>query len=236
MSDSKLFNDVSSNEDEHWISVSDLMAGLMVIFLFIAVSYIKDVVVEKERIQSIAIIWNETQESLYQDLYSEFKDDLRDWNALLNRDTLSIRFQEPTVLFDTGEATLKEGFEEILDDFFPRYLNILNKYQDDIAEVRIEGHTSSDWIGAHSEIDAYFKNMQLSQDRTRSVLQYCLEMSNIGKNRDWAKAVITANGLSSSRPILTDADIEDAALSRRVEFRVRTNAERRIVEILQGDN
>ena len=27
--------------EEHWISISDMMAGLMVIFLFIAISYIQ---------------------------------------------------------------------------------------------------------------------------------------------------------------------------------------------------
>ena len=47
---------------------------------------------------------------------------------------------------------------------------------------------------------------------------------------DWAKALITANGLSSSHLILKDGE-EDKELSRRVEFRVRTNAEKQLEEI-----
>ena len=47
---------------------------------------------------------------------------------------------------------------------------------------------------------------------------------------DWAKALITANGLSSSHLIMKDG-LEDKELSRRVEFRVRTNAEKQLEEI-----
>jgi len=43
-----------------------------------------------------------------------------------------------------------------------------------------------------------------------------------------------ANGLSSSDPILLPNGLEDVHLSRRVEFRVRTDAEKRIVTILEG--
>lgn len=233
MSLNNLINSEPSSDDEHWISVSDLMAGLMVIFLFIAISYMKDIRTERNQIKQIAVTWNETQEALYVHLHKEFKDDLPKWGALLDRDTLAIRFQEPSVLFDTGQTSLKPKFQVILDDFFPRYLSVLTKFRDDIAEVRIEGHTSSVWGTDTDGMDAYFKNMRLSQGRTRSVLLYCLQLPAIRNERDWAKGIITANGLSSSKPILTKAGQEDTTLSRRVEFRVRTNAESRIIEILQ---
>jgi outer membrane protein OmpA-like peptidoglycan-associated protein len=44
---------------------------------------------------------------------------------------------------------------------------------------------------------------------------------------------VTANGLSSSRPILDPSGHEDAARSRRVEFKIRTDAETRIAKILE---
>lgn len=75
--------------------------------------------------------------------------------------------------------------------------------------------------------------MELSQDRTRSVLQYALDTLPTTQNRDWVQTIITANGLSSSKPVLMATGEEDTTQSRRVEFRVRTNAERRIVDILQ---
>jgi hypothetical protein len=48
----------------------------------------------------------------------------------------------------------------------------------------------------------------------------------------WAKSLITANGLSSSQPILING-VEDKGLSRRVEFRVRTNAEKQLEAIAE---
>ena len=42
---------------------------------------------------------------------------------------------------------------------------------------------------------------------------------------------ITANGLSFSHPILNEDGTENADLSRRVEFRIRTNAEKQLEEI-----
>ncbi|MBO6771882.1 MULTISPECIES: flagellar motor protein MotB [Thalassospira] len=229
-----LFQNRRQNDEDHWISVSDLMAGLMVVFLFIAISYMKDIVTEKERIEAIAVTWNETQNALYNDLSEEFSDDLPKWDASLDRETLSIRFKEPSVLFSSGEAVLNDQFKDILRDFFPRYLAVLDQYRNELAEVRIEGHTSSAWNGATSPIDAYFKNMELSQGRTRSVLQFVLELPEIAAYRTWAIANITANGLSSSNPILDEQGEELADLSRRVEFRVRTNAEQKIVNILQA--
>ena len=67
--------------------------------------------------------------------------------------------------------------------------------------------------------------MKLSQDRTRTVLQYCFKTIRNEKLISWLKGLVTANGLSSSRPIYNKVGLEDKELSRRVEFRVKTNAE-----------
>ena len=98
--------------EEHWISISDMMAGLMVIFLFIAISYMLHVREDKARIEKIAVTYEELQSDLYEDLENEFKKDLNDWNAVLNRQTLSIRFKEPEVLFAQGRAEVPPAAEE----------------------------------------------------------------------------------------------------------------------------
>lgn len=216
-----------------WASVSDMMSGLMIIFLFISVAYMSSVTKEKEKIEEIAIMWDKAQEDLYLDLEKEFRYDLPKWKASLNRENLSIRFSEPSVFFDPGSAVITQGFQSILNDFFPRYINILRKYQNNIAEVRIEGHTSSEWLGARDSLDAYFRNMQLSQERTRAVLQYCLMLPSISNHLHWAIKTITANGLSSSKAIMDINGQENPTLSRRVEFCVRTDAEKRVITILE---
>jgi outer membrane protein OmpA-like peptidoglycan-associated protein len=107
------------------------------------------------------------------------------------------------------------------------------KYRDSIEEIRIEGHTSSIWNSSTPPDSAYFLNMALSQSRTRSVLQYTLLLPQVADQRDWLKAHLTANGLSSSKRIMKADGTENQDGSQRVEFRVRTNADARIAEILK---
>jgi outer membrane protein OmpA-like peptidoglycan-associated protein len=104
--------------------------------------------------------------------------------------------------------------------------------------VRIEGHTSTFWDNAKSPLDAYMKNMALSQARTRSTLAYVLSIEAIAPQRDWLIARLTANGLSSSRPIAavssTGLTTIDNRASQRVEFRIVTNAEDRMARIAEA--
>lgn len=203
-------------------STGDLMAGLLFIFILLFMGALLRVQEKADQDEEIARRYDQTKTQLYIDLQDEFKEDLKVWRATIDS-SLCIRFQEPAMLFDNDKAVLKPMFKEILDDFFPRYIEVLNlpKYRDNIVEIRIEGHTDSN--------GDYFHNMELSQNRTRSVLEYCFELMT-QEQITWAKSLITANGLSSSQPILVHG-VEDKRLSRRVEFRVRTNAEKQLEEI-----
>ena len=220
--------------ENHWISISDLMSVLMMVFLFIAISYMLNVVKEKDKVTQIAVAYTQLQDDLYRDLQQEFKEDLPAWNATIDQATLSIKFESPEVLFSQGSARLRNKFRTILADFFPRYVQILTseKYAADIEEIRIEGHTSSQWNSNNYPQEGYIGNMKLSQDRTREVLAFVLLLDEVKGDRQWIKEKLTANGLSSSKMVQNDDGIEDRDRSRRVEFRVRTNAEKRIVDIL----
>lgn len=176
-----------------------------------------------EQDEEIVKKYDKTKTQLYIDLQKEFKDDLATWRATIDS-SLCIRFQEPSMLFDEGKQELKPRFKEILNDFFPRYIAVLKRpeYRDNIVEIRIEGHTNSN--------GGYYSNMELSQDRTRSVLQYCFSLMP-PNDIIWMKKLVTANGLSSSHLIYKKNGEEDKFLSRRVEFRVRTNAEKQLEDI-----
>jgi outer membrane protein OmpA-like peptidoglycan-associated protein len=221
--------------EDHWIPLADIMTGLMMMFLLVALVFMVKVQADADKINNIAVVYDEMRENIYRDLEHEFHNDLPKWGATLNPD-LTIRFREPDVLFDTGKDVLKPRFAAILDDFFPRYVRILSqpKYRDSIEEIRIEGHTSSFWNGSASTQNAYFLNMALSQSRTRSALQYVLSLPAIASNRDWLTAHLTANGLSSSKLIRRADGSEDPEASQRVEFRVRTNADARIAQMLRA--
>jgi outer membrane protein OmpA-like peptidoglycan-associated protein len=179
--------------------------------------------------------YGETRQALYQRLTKEFRPDLQRWRARLDPD-LTVRFEQPDVLFDTGKANLKANFRAILADFFPRYVHILAdpRYRPFISEIRIEGHTSSMWGAGTSEDEAYFRNMELSQSRTRSTLQYVLLLPDVADEKRWLIQHLTANGLSSSHTMRNADGSENGEASQRVEFRVRTDAEGRIGEILKA--
>ena len=147
----------------YWISISDMMTGLMIIFLFIAISYMIKIINEKKTIKEIAVTYNRLQNDLYNDLNEEFKDDLEKWQAEIDRKTLSVKFKSPDVLFELNSTIIKPKFKLILDDFFPRYVGILVKkqFRDQIDEVRIEGHTSSEWIEGTAQDLAYLFLMEL---------------------------------------------------------------------------
>lgn len=220
--------------EAHWIPLSDLMTGLMMMFVLIAVIFMLKVEEEAGKVKTIALTYEKNKDELYQALSTEFNKDLPAWGAELSPD-LTVRFKEPNVLFDVGQDTLKPRFVEILGDFFPRYVHILSspQFKDTIEEIRIEGHTSSIWSSTTTEDAAYFLNMGLSQARTRSALQYVIELPKVADQKQWLKSHLTANGLSSSKPIYLADKTEDKAGSQRVEFRVRTNAEQKIDDILR---
>ena len=229
-----------TDENPFSLSLGDLMAGLLLIFILV-LSFLMLDLIEKEKqddkIQQVLLkIFTDyaaLRQNLHLALEAEFEEDLQQWNALLDRETLSVRFREPTVLFAQGKAEVQLDFKKILDNFFPRYVQILKRpeYVNAIAEIRIEGHTSSEWSEDVNPEEAYILNMELSQDRTRSVLQYVLQIPAIQDSRDWLQQQLTANGLSSSKLIKHLGGIENSEESRRVEFRVRTNAEKQLEKI-----
>jgi outer membrane protein OmpA-like peptidoglycan-associated protein len=107
-------------EESHWIPLTDLMTGLMVIFLLIAVSYMMQVEADAARIKNVAVAYSEIKDALFEDLNKEFSADLPKWKAQLLKTDLTIRFSEPEVLFAPGSSELKPEFQAILQDFFPR--------------------------------------------------------------------------------------------------------------------
>ena len=214
------------NEEDQWISLSDLMTGLMLIFMLIAIAYMVKVESQTAKVKQVSELYDEVRKEIYDDLMREFGKDLPIWDAEITQD-LSFRFKNPTILFDTGKDVLKPQFQEILRNFFPRYVRIITaaKYEGTIQEVRIEGHTSSLWSTLVSPDEAYYRNMELSQSRTRTALRFVLGLPQVSNEADWLRKHVTANGLSSSHPILNANGVEDTERSQRVEFHIRTDAD-----------
>ena len=209
------------------------MSGLMIIFVFIALAYMHEI---KDIMNGVIYItegFKDDERSLYNELHKEFKNDLEDWNATIDAKTLSIIFKEPDVLFKKGEFSIKKRFKIILNDFFPRYVTVLNskQFRSNILAIRIEGHTSSEWSRNTPEREAYLNNMSLSQLRASEVLNYVLS-TFLNGSYVWVRDRLQAVGYSSSKVKLVKSGIEDKDLSRRVEFKVVTNTKDQLYEVV----
>ena len=227
---------MSHSGSQVWISVSDMMTGLMMVFLFISVVFMEQIDQEKKAVEHIAQTYKDYQDDLHNSLVEEFKKDLARWDAGILEDG-TVRFYEPDVLFDEGSKRIKTRFQAVLAEFFPRYIKLLagEKFRNNIEEVRIEGHTSSTWEESKSLEERYLNNALLSQQRSFAILDYCFRLPQVGVNQAWLTKVLRANGLAFAAPVMQNGQ-EDASRSRRVEFKVRTKADEKIREILHTVN
>jgi outer membrane protein OmpA-like peptidoglycan-associated protein len=225
-----------SKKENFWIPYADLMTVLMVIFLFISLAYMAQQ-------EEIVNDYQQSKKAIYSELDSTFREDFKKWNVGLDKD-LSIKFNNPQVLFDVGSDYVKDSFQVILTNFIPKYLAIVMqpKYKDNIGEIRIEGHT--DTKPTYKTDDPYIDNVILSQNRSLQVLKFfrklpCFtELPKEDKKR--LQFWLTANGLSYGRTLdnsgqltFPSDNLPNEELSRRVEFRIVTTSEKLIDRLKQ---
>ena len=112
------------------MSISDLMAALCCIFVLVTISIVASL---KEKNQ-LADKYQELQQELYMDLSKEFsKEELNKWGAYIDPETLSIRFTGVNVSFKDYDDQIPQKYKDILDDFFPRLIEVItnDKYKNE---------------------------------------------------------------------------------------------------------
>lgn len=235
---------MKENSDNNWVSFSDIMTGLMIVFLFISISYMLEVQKKQEERDLIFEEFKATKVELYNELDKAFKADFQEWKVKLDKN-LSIKFTNPDVLFQSGKTNIRPIFAEILEDFLPRYFEIIlqEKYKDKIEEIRIEGHT--DMIPAPNfDGDPYIANIFLSQKRSAEVVKYFRNteyFKNITSEKvNLIEFLLTANGLSFGKTVDSNGELTiisgrpvNNEKSRRVEFRIITTSDKLIERVLK---
>lgn len=229
-------------------SLSDLMSALMLIFLLTSIALLAksqqsqkalEEAEEALRNQSAAHAALQSQLNIYERLAAEQEttrvqlaallserihaDDLARWSAEFNEATLSFRFNDPETLFQAGSASITHRFDRILSEFGPALMGALDtdEAHHQVAFLRIEGHTSSEWSSTSTRMPpriAHMRNMALSQDRAFAVVQHLSDMETIGSAwSGWASGKIQALGLGPNRLLRDELGEELTERSRRVE-------------------
>lgn len=198
-----------------WVTMSDLLLGLMVVFLVLFVfTFIGFSQRELEK-----------QKTNY-DVSEELAQALEQKHVKVEIDKFSGRIKISDLeLFELNSWELSDKGREYLSKFVPVYFDTIlknPKIKENISQIIIEGHTDSHtFIGANSPEMRYYKNMDLSIKRASSVAEYIVFANYQGKKtyENEMFKLLSVQGKGSSEPIIVNGK-EDFAKSRRVELKI----------------
>ena len=207
--------DESNENNIFWITMTDLMTGLVLVFI---VMFFYTYMTSHLELVKQKLAKENATKSLQESL------DIQNIDATIDPITGIVKISN-LELFELGSFELSNKGKEYLDKFAPAYFdslisnNYLNKH---IEKIIIEGHTDSqNFKGQYSDDEQYMKNMELSLNRAFSVANYMTNTAYNKTNSDKLRKMIIVQGASYSSPILTNGK-EDYAKSRRVELKIIT--------------
>jgi outer membrane protein OmpA-like peptidoglycan-associated protein len=185
---------------------------------------------DKKSIELIATSYQNTNQHIHESIKTTLGENLKKWKADITEDNRIIFFS-PEVIFGYNEVEVTQEFQKILDLFFPQLIQALENVENEIEEIRIEGHTDNVWN--KSSKNSYTGNMYVSQQRALNVLEYAISINdpNVRKNLHWLHKKLIAVGMSYSQPITID-DKVDWEKSKRVEFKIVTKSKDKLYNIL----
>lgn len=219
------------NENVFWVTMSDLLLGLVVVFLvlfvFAITGFTQNKINEKET-------QYEVTEKIAQELQkNNIKVDVDKFSGTIKISDLE--------LFELNSWELSPKGKAFMSKFVPVYLDSIMKdkqVRDGISQIVIEGHTDSQtFAGAKSPEEKYYKNMDLSLKRASSVAQYIVYSNYKGKDlyeKDLFKLFVVS-GKGPSEPVIVNGK-EDFAKSRRVELKLMFKDKSILDSIKKADN
>lgn len=226
--------------DENYIAFSDIMTCLMVIFLFIAISYIMEVFTS-----------NFVKDDMYNTISTNMAAELSDRNVKFDKD-LSLKFfndsmDDSAFQFGKGQDTMSASFKQRIGSLWPKYQAIITRdtFLNYISEIRIEGHTDTMPPTRITNKSSYAYNLDLSARRAQDVLNYIqslpcfLSLDSVKRER--LEFLMTANGMSYSRALNDSGEVaylshdkrKSNDQSRRVEFRIVTTNQKLVESLLK---
>jgi len=217
-----------ARETNFWMSYSDLMAGMLLVFALLLVVALFHYA-ELTRRRQLRLQNQEAKMKAFYALQQELIGDLREafsQDAVsIDPDTGVLRI-EAGILFGEGEATLSPEGEARLDAIFDAYISVVldEAYRPFLKQIEIEGHTNSN--------GGYLYNLELSQQRALTVMRRLL--ARAGDRRDTLQQLTLAGGRSFAHLIRDEQGREDPVRSRRIEIKFRLKEAEMFQDIYQS--
>lgn len=204
-------NDVQENV--FWITMTDLLLGLAVIFIVLFVLAMTGFTQAKLQEQQLK---SEVAKDLAQELNA------KNINAQIDLSTGAVKLSD-LQLFELGSYQLSEDGKAFLNKFIPIYLNAVYsnpKIADKVVNIVIQGHTDSQSFAGVSSRDLQFvKNMELSTQRANEVAKYIFYTPYNKAYSAKLHKMLIVEGKSFSQPVMVNGK-EDYNKSRRVELQL----------------
>lgn len=205
----------SENEEENvfWVTMSDMLLGLMMVFMTLFVLAMTGFTQNKIQQQA-------TQSEVAKDLAKNMKE--QNIDVQIDKITGQVKISD-LELFDLNSYTLSERGKKYLDKFIPIYVNTIfsnPKLYNKITNIIVEGHTDSQtYKNVSSKEEQFTKNMDLSLKRANSVEEYVFKTMYNKKYTDKLTKTLVVEGKSYTEPIEVNG-VEDYNKSRRVELKL----------------
>lgn len=204
-----------SDNNVFWVTMSDLLLGLAIIFMTLFVLAITGITQQTV-----------SQKQQQMEINKELIEKLKEANIDAQVDTLTgdIKISD-LELFETGSYNLSKNGKKYLDKLMPIYINTIFSKDDVINQIEniiVQGHTDSQsYAGIKNPDIQYMKNMSLSLQRANAVAEYMFQTAYNRQYGDKLKKILVVEGKSYSEPVLVNGK-EDYNKSRRVELRLKT--------------
>lgn len=208
-----IINIEQREENIFWITMSDLLLGLVIIFLTLFIMAM--VGYTQSRVQ---------EQSAQSELAEELAGKFNEQNIPVQIDKLSgiIKISD-LELFKVGSYELSPNGKAYLQKVIPIYINTIfsnKKLNNRVVNIIVEGHTDSQMFkGLKSKDEQFIKNLELSTLRANSVATYVFKTDYNKKHSPTLHKVLVVEGKSYTNPILTNGN-EDFDKSRRVELKI----------------
>lgn len=183
-----------------WASYTDIAMNVLVVLVFYLMAQTVYANLTSAELLRVRLLQVQMRDKVMASMPAAMRKDV---SIVEDGQLMRFRFAD-RVLFDSGEARLKDRGKEILSCMAQALSD--DRLKATYSQIQVEGHT--DDIPIHT--GAFDSNWELSSERATSVVRF-LQQKNLDPE------ILSATGYSEYRPLETDKTDQGRQRNRRIE-------------------